>query len=143
KGVNPRRPREFYAYHAGRNLCGVFTVTGTETERVEFRLQPACTLTGLLVARDGEPLAGHKILAQRLFSLPGEMGVRGKEYPMPENAVTDAEGRFSHSGLFPGFKHYLQSLAPRTSSGVGITGHLEPLKPGETRDLGTLKLSRE
>jgi hypothetical protein len=78
-----------------------------------------------------------------MFSKPGEEVMYSKNYAMPENSETDADGRFRHPGLFPGMKHHLDSLAPRTSRGVPVGGHIDPLKPGETRDLGSLTLPRE
>jgi RNA polymerase sigma factor (sigma-70 family) len=143
KGVNPKRPSEFYAYHAGRNLSGMFTVNGMEKDRVEFRLQPACTLTGRMVDRAGNPLAGQTIHAHRITRIDPNGQRYSSPHFAPENSVTDADGRFSLRGLLPHSEHTVNCVPPRQSTGRELTSLLDPLKPGETRDLGTLTLTRE
>src|SRR5438128_11670746 len=87
-GVNPNRPRTFYAYHAGRNLGGEFTVTGMDKERVEFRLQPAATLTGRLVGGDGKPIVGYHIGTHRLFRTDPAGPNYSQWHYTPENIIT-------------------------------------------------------
>ncbi len=136
-GVNPKRPLTFYAVHEARDLTGQFTVTGNEKQSYLLKLQRGAVLTGRLVDRDGKPLAGVRMSAS--WSKPGE----NRYWPQnpPESPVTDDDGKFTIRWLIPDHEYLVGAVMPRSNSVDHVKAEIAPLKPGEKRDLGTLKFS--
>jgi RNA polymerase sigma factor (sigma-70 family) len=138
-GVNPKRPLKFFAVDIKRELCGEFTVRGDETRRVELRLQQGATLSGRLVDAAGKPIAGAKIWAS--WSEPGAN--RYWVQNPPRVPVTDADGKFRCPWLLAGRDLMIGVSLPRRNNIATVESAIPPMKPDETRDLGTLTLRRD
>jgi hypothetical protein len=70
--------------------------------RVEVRLQPLASLTGRVVGEDGRPLAGItvRLNAKLITRMVGGANV-GAAPAEPGPATSDAQGRFTFTGLLP------------------------------------------
>jgi RNA polymerase sigma factor (sigma-70 family) len=116
-------PRVIEFLHEGKKLAGLVTVRGDEKEPLQVRLQPWGVLIGRLITREGDPLTGV------------EASCNGP------HAYTDKEGRFRIEGLTPDIKYKLWVI--KDGRALRVDGG-EPkdlmLKPGETKDLGELRV---
>ena len=114
--VSPNRSRA-----AVRDLAGVSRVG-----EITLTLAPAATLTGRVVDPDGEPVAGAVL---RTYESTGN-GISRATGPTTR---TDAEGRFTMTGLIPGLPGSLHVVAEGYVSPTDVDGprHFE-LEPGET-----------
>jgi hypothetical protein len=123
-----RKPRVIDFVHEGKKLAGYVTVHGDEKEPLQVRLQPWGTLTGRVVTPEGKPLTGVKVSC---VSHGGD-------------SFTDKQGRFRIEGLTPGLK-YEEVYVSKESLVLPLLGG-EPknltVKPGETKDLGDLKIKK-
>ncbi|MDB4967429.1 MAG: hypothetical protein JWN44_3118 [Myxococcales bacterium] len=78
----------------------------------DFSLSPEAIVSGRVVrADDGQPVAGANV---RALSVGW-----GQRYPAPAATSTDAEGRFTLSGLAPG-RHRIAALAERLASSDAV-----------------------
>ncbi len=87
---------------------------------VTITVDLAASISGRLVDGVGQPLAGRPSLV-----LQGAASERGTR--------TDAQGRFLHTGLVPGYTQML-------STGPGFMNLDPPLKAGEHRELGDIPI---
>jgi RNA polymerase sigma factor (sigma-70 family) len=120
---NPLRPRPLVVEHPEKKLVGTLVVTGTEKGPLQVRLEAWAVVTGRLVI-DGVPPAQSEIR----FSGPNNLDKR---------AHTDKEGRFRVEGLIPGARY-----SAWVSTGGGLAVKDLTLRPGETKDLGTVAVGR-
>jgi hypothetical protein len=127
QGLPPNKlpePWEIDFVHEGKKLAGFVTVHGDEKGPLQVRLQPWGTLTGRVVTPEGEPLTGVRI----------SCGYAGDDFP-------DKQGRFRIEGLTPGLKYHVS--VDKEGRALNILGG-EPknltVKPGETKDVGDLKV---
>lgn len=147
KGFSKDEQRELFAFHRKKNLIGTATVdasnpAGTVTEISEFT--KAGFIEGQLVDEDGEPIANGIIDAQetRWAFHPGKMA-------SPSRIPTDENGKFRITGLVPGKKYGATVSAPRKYMNQMMEMHIGDafsgvvVKPGETRDLGTIQIGGE
>jgi hypothetical protein len=134
----PEEPRLLQVVHPEKNLAGSLVMRGDEPGPLTVRLGPAGVLTGRFVTTDGKPLADL-----HLSIPPGRSKsdvTIGSFLPGPR---TDEDGKFRIEGLAPGLTyslallkgHYL--LQPDGDMTHGVT-----VKPGETKDLGDVKIKR-
>jgi hypothetical protein len=118
-----RKPRTIEFVHEGKKLAGTVIVHGDEKEPLQVRLQPWGTLTGRLVTLRGEPLTGVTVSCDA-----------GNYYP-------DKKGRFRMEGLTPGLNY--EVWVSQEGGILDIIGGAPKnltLKPGETKDVGVLKI---
>jgi RNA polymerase sigma factor (sigma-70 family) len=139
-GLDPSSPRRLTIVHRERKLIGSVYLKGDETQPLTVRLVPYGTITGRVLGHDRRPLEGLGILSaggshpKRLEEqavLAG--GASGSGIPV------DRDGRFRVEGLIPGLKYSADAGA-----GMNLLGPLFRdliLAPGETRDLGDIKLA--
>jgi hypothetical protein len=122
------KPWQIELVHEGRKLAGFVTVYGDEKEPLQVRLQPWGTVTGRLVTPQGEPLSGLKVSC-----IPR---VGDHVY------LADEQGRFRIEGLTPGLKYKEVYVSKEGRVLPILSGEPKNLtvKPGETLDLGDLKV---
>jgi RNA polymerase sigma factor (sigma-70 family) len=118
-------PWQIEFVHESKKLAGFVTVHGDEKEPLQVRLQPWGVLTGRLVNPQGEPLSGVKVACIHRV----------------DDVYADKDGRFRIEGLTPGLKY--EVYVSKESLVLPILGG-EPkdltVQPGETKDLGVLKV---
>ena len=147
KGLLKGEQRELFAFHREQNLIGTVTVDAsnpadTVTEISEFT--KAGFIEGQLVDEDGEPITNGIIDAQETGWAfhPGKMA-------NPSRIPTDENGKFRITGLVPGKKYGASVSAPRKYMNQMMNMHIGDafsgvvVKPGETRDLGTIQIGGE
>jgi hypothetical protein len=119
------KPRVIDFVHEGKKLAGFVTVHGDEKEPLQVRMQPWGAITGRLVTPQGEPLSGVEV------SCTAQVG----------DVFSDKSGRFRIEGLTPGLKHGVYaSKEGRVQTILGDEPKNLIAKPGETLDLGDLKV---
>jgi hypothetical protein len=130
--------------HAEKGLAGSLVLRGDDPGPLTVKLGPAGVLTGRFVTTDGKPLADLALLALTRGPV-ADPSQRPKPDmtagSFPHGPRTDKDGRFRVEGLAPGLNYRLALLSgmyilvPEADQGQGVT-----LKPGETKDLGELKV---
>ena len=133
----PGESRAVVARVVFKKLIGLAIVSEAEDGPVTLRLLPWCSLTGRLVDDAGRPRTQAMEIRLDGGKLPIHT-VNGRGYDHPTFAVAP-DGRFQIEGLVPGAAYKLQAL----EGGVRILGDLTldlVLHPGESRDLGDLKI---
>jgi hypothetical protein len=131
--VPARGMRALVFRHEGRKLAGWVEVRGDEKERPRVRLEPWASATGRLLDPGGKARGG---VVLKVYADKPRLG-GGTISHEPESIRTDADGRFRVEGLAPGvaYKMYVQTVGGmRAEKPVEIPA----LKPGESRDLGTV-----
>jgi RNA polymerase sigma factor (sigma-70 family) len=126
-GFDPNKPgrRVLEFVHDGRKLAGFLVVKGDEKGPLRVRLEPWGTLTGRLLTPEGEPLTGVAV------SCSDHGG----------DASPDKDGRFRIEGLTPGWKYTVYvSKEGRSLDIVGGRPKGLTIKPGETKDLGDVRV---
>ena len=128
---NPKRPRAILLRHAERGLVGLAQPPKTNGGSVTVRMEPGATVNGRLVDTAGQPQSG---IAMRLL-------IEFKDEPNwpphpPYEIITDAQGRFTLTGLFPGYQFSLSNDKGELSFGEG-------LRSGETKNLGDVRLKND
>jgi RNA polymerase sigma factor (sigma-70 family) len=138
-GLDPTHPRLLQFRHEGRKLAGAVELRGDEAGPVAVTLRPWGTVTGRLVDLLGKPQPGHGLAAGH-----PPKGREGQALPLPGEARTDEQGRFRIEGLVPEREYslrvskYLNEVGMFV--GVGRFGAVVNVKPGETRDLGDVRV---
>ena len=123
EGYYPTEHRRLMFYHPGRNLVGLYELTGSPTGDLEIKLHPGATITGRVVDSAGQPLENALInnLSNEMNS--PEKGAAGAlpgvllTYLDDHFVKTDKQGRFELSGIIPGLKY---SASARGTSGRGL-----------------------
>jgi hypothetical protein len=116
RALDPSRPRRVTVSHAGRKLAGSIDLKGDETGPMTVRIQPWGTITGRIVDHDGQPRGGLELFGIRI----------------------GRDGRFRIEGLVPGRKY--EASAVEGFRGLGTVFSDVTVAPGETKDLGDLKV---
>jgi hypothetical protein len=155
-GCDPARARLVCFAQPQRKLAGSVVVRGDESGPITVRLKPWASVRGRLLDAEGKPIRNAR---WQFVSVPVtqpdqprgiDVGLHvifrsayEKKYKDPE---TDAEGRFQIECLVPGLKY---NLARYDESGALDYEDLKwtdlafsnlVLKPGETRDLGDVRV---
>ncbi len=135
--LRPGERRLVVARYVPDKLMGMATVTADGDSPVTLQLRPWANLKGRLVDDRGQPRSrGLEILLDD-GKLPIHT-VNGRNYDTQHFSI-DADGRFHLDGLVPSAKYRLQVL----EGGFRILGVVTrdiTLEPGETRDLGDLRI---
>jgi RNA polymerase sigma factor (sigma-70 family) len=136
--LDPKKPRRVIFFHAERNLAGSLTVRGDEKEPPIVRLEGAGSVTGRVLDRDGQPLAGADVNLSSPDRLASELYRQRDQLRPPIR--TDKEGRFRIEGIVPEVKFTLGIRQGRTflvgEPRIGV----RQVKPGETLDLGDVRV---
>jgi RNA polymerase sigma factor (sigma-70 family) len=125
---NPHRPRDLLFQHREEGLVGVAQPPKANGGAVTVRLERGATVTGRLVDADGQPRAGAEL--NLTFRRKGGMMWHGFS---PERVRTDGEGRFRIEALLSGCEY-------RLDDHQGYRALRDSLRPGETKDLGDVRL---
>jgi protocatechuate 3,4-dioxygenase beta subunit len=143
--LRPPEPRQLLFVHRERKLAGQLVVRGDEKGDVTIRLAPWGALTGRVLDRDGQPLAGvrvHLSFLHPTFYQPVTWWVQ----PQGEEVRTDRDGRFRAEGLTPGLKFRLS--AEHENKFLPLAGTSDGMRvlsadAGQTRELGDLTAKPE
>jgi hypothetical protein len=125
--------RSLVFLHPARKLAAWVDLRGDEPGPLAVTLSPSSTASGRLLDPDGSPRRDVtlQVRAQRPRLGGGQIDHE------PARVRTDGDGRFQIHGLAPGLAYELYVQAPpgqRASRRITV----EPTKPDETRDLGTI-----
>ncbi len=139
--LDPNKPRRLLFVHVERQLAGSLTVRGDEKGPLTVRLAAVGTVTGRLLDREGQPIAGAFV---ELGTREGPYGTARELYRHLQQRRppfrTDKDGRFRVEGIVPDVKFMLgiyqqdRILLAGGEPPVGV----RQVKPGETLDLGTI-----
>jgi RNA polymerase sigma factor (sigma-70 family) len=127
---NPLWPRDILFQQLERGLVGVAHTPKENGGAVTVRMGPGAAVTGRLVDADGQPRAGVELTVT--FRPKGDR--HWTDYP-PYRITTDKEGRFRVAALLPGYEF-------RLSAGPGEVPVGGALRPGQTTDLGDVRMKR-
>ncbi len=121
--LGPGETRTLQMIQEEKKLAGWLVVREDAKAPVRVRLEPWGVVTGRLVKPDGEPMTNVSIYA----------GSRGGQ--------PDKEGKFRIDGLAPGLKFGLSVLKPPYQLEIsGKEVENLALRPGETKDLGDIRV---
>jgi hypothetical protein len=135
RGINPKSNRPLVFHHKEKNL-GFYLkdLRDEEARPLAIKLQPCGSASGRIVDRDGQPVAGRRVLVQgRALRIMGDAG-GGSQW-----VTTDKDGRFRAEGLVPG-QEYVVEEWDKTPSLPRIYAPVV-VEPGKHKDMGDLKLT--
>jgi RNA polymerase sigma factor (sigma-70 family) len=154
-GLDPARPRLLGFAHWDRKLAGSVVVRGDEAGPVTVKLVPWGTVSGRLLDVEGKPIKNATLWFTEIpVRQPGrpratDTGLhvvnRSAYKPRPDPR-TDEQGRFRVEGLIPGLKYSLALVDEKGATRLervkweGLAFRDLVWKPGETKDLGDVKL---
>src|SRR5262249_24078502 len=98
--LDPERPRRLYAQHDGKRLGGYLSLDGKEDGPAVLRLAPTATVTGQVVDRDGNPVAGARVSPSYDDEEIG-ISLNTIDHYSTTPLLTDAEGRFTLVNVAP------------------------------------------
>ncbi len=133
QGLDPKHLARWSSATMGRSSRGGEVARGDESGPLTVRLQPAGTVTGRLLDDDGRPRRGVRIDV----AIPAASLARITYFPFLNSTLGD-DGRFRIEGLIPGVTYDVSVRTDSTLLGDLATG--VKLNPGETRDLGDVKI---
>ncbi len=136
--LDPKKPRRLLFYHAERNLGGSLTVRGDEKERLTVRMAPVGTVTGRLLDRDGQPIVGAFVDLNPPDNTARELYRQLAQRRQPIR--TDKDGRFRLEGIVPNVQFMLSIYQGRTFLVGEPRIGAKQVKPGETLDLGAIRV---
>jgi hypothetical protein len=138
-GLDPQHPRYLQFRHDGRKLAGAVVLRGDEGGPVAVTLRPWGTLTGRLVDLAG---ASQPVREFRPGHPPKDREAQAIALPGPVR--TDEQGRFRIEAMVPDREYYLDVTRyfPEYGEffGVGRLGVPLVARPGETRDVGDVRV---
>lgn len=136
--LDPKKPRRLLFFHSQSNLAGSLTVRGDEKEPPVARLNPTGAVTGRVLDREGQPIAGADV---NLSSPDRDASELYRLLDQRRKIIhTDKDGRFRIEGIVPEVKFQLSIQRGRTflvgEPRIGI----RQVKPGETINLGDVRV---
>ena len=139
--VEVGNPRLMVFFEPGRKLAGTLTLKGDEKSPVVVRLGPAGAIKGRLLDADGKPLA--RLVVDVHYRLRAVSEIH-QVIRQAKQTVTDADGAFTVDDLIPQHRFELsfrqgKRQFERETKPAGV--EIE-VKPGETRELGAIKLKQ-
>ena len=155
KGLRDGEERTVFVFHRKRNLVGFLKVSADDLPDAkqdlptEIPVQLAGTISGRLLDVNGLPVT-DATLNSTYSSEDSDSGIWAPhpgKYINPTGVPTDDDGRFQLTGIMPGLKYTAIAYAKAKtradrarSMNIGTPFSDVTLKPGETKDLGDLKL---
>jgi beta-lactamase regulating signal transducer with metallopeptidase domain/5-hydroxyisourate hydrolase-like protein (transthyretin family) len=156
EGYEPTEHRRLMFYHPGRNLVGLYDLTGEPPAELEIKLHPGATIAGRIVDAGGRPLENMSIADSPLQTISpdtispdnrAEERQRGvllskylQEQIQGQRFATDKQGRFKLRGIIPGLRYsgtIFYTGGPWGGYPVSMFTDVTA-KEGETKDLGDL-----
>ncbi len=150
RGYEPGKSLRLLFYEPSGNLAAKYTVTGKPPANLQITLEPAGSLKGRLVDKDGGPIPDVRFIPGRTADAnAADFATIPPEYPGRQQH-TDADGHFHLKGLLPGMKYAVRVIGTRKLGGQQVSDLLGELplqeieiKPGKTIELGDVKLREE
>jgi RNA polymerase sigma factor (sigma-70 family) len=139
------KPLRIVFYQADRKLAGTLTLKGDEKQPVIVKLGPAGAIKGRLLDADGKPLADMVVELRYRDRAAQNIHVYHIENNDERGPIlTDVTGAFAFDHVIPEMAFELSfRQSKRRSKYDAITAiPAIQVKPGEYRDLGTIKLKR-
>ncbi len=133
----PGEKREVVARFVPEKLMGMAVITAEGDGPVILKLVPWASVTGRVVDEQGNPRSRGLTIELEDGKLPIHT-LNGRNYDK-EDFTIDADGRFDLEGLVPGATYRLQLFEGDFIELGDLTKDLV-LKPGESRDLGDVKV---
>ena len=135
KNINPQLPRRVYFFQVDRRLAGSVLIRGDEAGPLSVRLQPWGVVTGRIVNDRGRPQSGLVLTGSMPNRSEIDSGI------LPRRAIVASDGRFRFEGFVPGLWY---SASVLEDGGYGYRRAFRGVRvgPGETKDLGDIKLER-
>jgi hypothetical protein len=136
--LDPSKPRRIHFFHDKRHLAGSLTLRGDEKEPPVVRLGPAGSVIGRILDDDGQPIAGADINLDSPDRTARELY---RQLRQRQAAIhTDKDGRFRIEGIVPEVKFPLGIVRGRTFFVGEPRIGARQVKPGETLDLGAVRV---
>jgi hypothetical protein len=95
------------------SLAGAVEITADDMRAV-IKLKPTVTMTGRLIDKAGNPIAGERVSTGRRIHMGGPNAPWRTQFGA--KAVTDQDGRFEFKGLVSGEKYHVNVAVSATSS---------------------------
>jgi hypothetical protein len=140
--LHPERDKVMTFLHKKRNLVGMVQAKGNSDDAITVKMLPAATVTGRLIDAEGKPAAKQLFIFRTIEN----------NLPIYMYGQTDKLGVFSVDKLLPntlyasGWPYPLRQgwpeWMPSLENTAGVLLPAITLEPGETRDLGTLRLQK-
>jgi RNA polymerase sigma factor (sigma-70 family) len=125
QGINPRRSRQIIFQDKEKRLGACLVLKGDESQPLVIKLQPCGSVTGRIIDKDGQPVAGMDITIQN-SSLSNPQPIL--------HITTDNDGRFRAEGLVAGAKYRVME----TSFPALLRPQEVVVESGKNEDLGDL-----
>jgi RNA polymerase sigma factor (sigma-70 family) len=134
--VDPEKPRQLVFFEPTRKLAASITVKGDEKTPVPVTLRPTGQIKGRVTDEEGVPLTGLAVNVNYRDRVAS--GVVGNDF---ETVLTGPDGTFVLDAVLPerSFALYFSRRGQRFTPAAKPLA-VEPLRIGETRDLGDLAL---
>jgi hypothetical protein len=139
--LDPGRPRRIVVQHEGRKLIGSVFLRGDEVSTPTVKLVPWGGLTGRIVDDEGRPRSGIRVVndySVRTRTTEDADVLNGADWN--GGLIVDGDGRFRVEALVPGLK-YSATASEQTHMQGGSLFRDVVVAPGQTRDLGDLKVA--
>jgi hypothetical protein len=135
------KPQLIVFYEPERKLAGTLKMKGDEKQPLVVKLGPTGTIKGRLLDADGKPLAGMVVDLRYSEKAAEEIHERAHE---GKEILSGADGAFAFDEVIPGWEFDLsfRRAARKFEREAKPAGTAIQVKPGECRDLGTIKLKR-
>ena len=136
KAITPDNPREVFFYHEQRDLGAFLVVPGKGklegNKQRTVRLAPCATLKGRLLDQAGKPISNAPIGIN-----PVEVGDDSRRFVVGR---TGKDGNFAITRIVPDALLSFYEMSTREGA---LILEASKLKPGETRDLGEVKVEAD
>jgi hypothetical protein len=154
-GLQSDRSRLLCFTHEEKKLAGSMVIRGDDKGPLTVKLGPWANVSGRLLDNAGKPIKDAELYFTEVpRHKPGEplsvdtglYVIERSGYKPSRDPRTDEQGRFRVEGLVPGLKYNLAwydrngAVLPEDGKWVGLAFTNLILQPGETKDLGDLKL---